>query len=289
MYKINLAALILFYEKADQTIECIKSILPSGIKIYILNNNSSEASTEKVRNFCADYDNITIFNSDENLGVSRGRNFLIKNTSEEWMFIIDNDIIVKTPDWLEKIENYIENNKNIEIFIPKLFNLQNGIYDYPRNFTYKNGKIIVSKKSATNFTNMLLGGSTIIKRSIFDKFGLFDEEMFIGFEDFELSIRALLMDSPLNAKVLKDIEAIHDHRTVKTIEDKKAIQVRYNIETIKKAYDRLSQKHNIKFEHDIKEWNDIQLKLFLEENVLFVKFYKLKSKVKEFVRSIIFR
>ena len=44
--KTDIAIQILFHEKVEQTIECIKSFIPSGKNIYILNNGSSKESTE---------------------------------------------------------------------------------------------------------------------------------------------------------------------------------------------------------------------------------------------------
>lgn len=81
------AVLILFFEKARQTIECVKSFLPSGVRICILNNGSSERNSRAVERFCALFDQITLFRSDVNLGVSAGRNLLIEKTDEEFLFL----------------------------------------------------------------------------------------------------------------------------------------------------------------------------------------------------------
>lgn len=49
--KVNLAVCTLFYEKLDQTIECIQSFLPPGVNIYVLNNGS------RIRPVYVDFDN----------------------------------------------------------------------------------------------------------------------------------------------------------------------------------------------------------------------------------------
>ena len=93
--KIDLAVCILFYEKLDQTIECIQRFLPSGVNIYILNNGSSPVSRNSLGTFCNGYKQIKIFDSNANLGVAVGRNFLITHTTEEWLLFVDNDIIIR--------------------------------------------------------------------------------------------------------------------------------------------------------------------------------------------------
>jgi len=86
--QIDLAACISFYEKLDQTKECIRTILPSGVNIYILNNGSSLSAQQALEMFCDGYKQIKILNSDFNLGVGVGKNYLVTHTTEEWLFFV---------------------------------------------------------------------------------------------------------------------------------------------------------------------------------------------------------
>jgi glycosyltransferase involved in cell wall biosynthesis len=99
---LSIAACVLFFERVEQTIECIGSLLPSGITIYILNNNSSRCARNKLGEFCYKHHQVKLFDSDENLGVGVGRNYLISHTTEDWLIFVDSDIVLKTPDWLKK-------------------------------------------------------------------------------------------------------------------------------------------------------------------------------------------
>ena len=45
-------------KKVDQTIECLISFIPSGKKIYILNNGSSKESISELKEFCKNYPQI---------------------------------------------------------------------------------------------------------------------------------------------------------------------------------------------------------------------------------------
>jgi len=244
---IDLAVFILFYEKVDQTIECIKSFLPSCINIYILNNGSSVSGRLKLGNFCSQFRQIKIFDSDVNLGVSGGRNYLIANTTEGWIFSVDNDLTVNTADWLEKFRKHVSINSEIEVFIPKMFNVHNNMYSRPYSFIVYENMAFLDLSSSDDYVNTFFGGASFICRKMFDRLGCYDEVMFVGMEDFELCLRGVLSKNPVKAKLVYDIELIHDHRAATTINDKKSAMIRYNPDIINDSHRRITDKHNVIF------------------------------------------
>ncbi|MCK5610843.1 glycosyltransferase [Candidatus Pacearchaeota archaeon] len=267
IYKINLAACILFYEKLDQTIECIKSILPSGIKIYILNNGSTLASANALKSFCKKYDSITIFDSVANLGVASGRNFLLNHTSEEWLLFIDNDIRIKTKEWFKRLENHISKNQDIEVLIPKLFNLPEREYSSNLSLIISNGFVRRNGEINNGITNVFPGGASFIRKSLFNRLGEYDEKMFVGFEDYEFSIRGLLCESPVKALCLDDVEFIHEHRKVTKSEDRNAVRIRYDYNQHRTSHDRITEKYQLILdEGDFKSWTEGQIKKLLEKD-----------------------
>jgi len=273
--EVDLAVCILFYEKLDQTIECIKSFLPSGVNIYILNNGSSSSSRRELEKFCNNYKQVKIFDSDVNLGVGVGRNYLVTHTTEEWLLFIDNDIIVKTPDWLQKFSKYVYQYPEIEVFIPKLFNThENGYVSY-RSIRIVGDKAIHEEKIVNDLTNTFPGGASFIHRNLFDRLDIYDDKMFVGFEDFEFCIRAIRLATPVKARLIHDIELIHNHRQLKNNEDKNASLVRYDVNLLKTSFNRIAEKHNIVLESDWKNWITNQLKKILEnEDIAFKKDWK---------------
>ncbi|KAF0151689.1 MAG: group 1 glycosyl transferase [Ignavibacteria bacterium] len=251
---IDVAIMLLFHEKVEQTIECIKSFLPSEKKIYVLNNNSSKDSTIKLKSFCKNYNQVQIFDSEKNLGVSVGRNYLLQHTKEEWAFFVDNDIYVTNDDWLQKFYVHQKNEKHVEVFIPRLFNLHENSFVTYYNWSLENNKIsylVPNNGYLSNFP----GGASIINRKIFIRLGLYDSEMFVGFEDFEFAIRGLLSNTPVTAKLIDDIELVHDHRKTENIVDKQAVLVRYNEDSHQKSIGRIQQKYpNLNFQHEWRSW-----------------------------------
>lgn len=262
----DVAVMLLFHEKVDQTIECLKSFIPSGKKIYVLNNGSSKESASELKKFCKKYSNIKIFDSEKNLGVAVGRNYLLQNTKEEWAFFVDNDIYATNNDWLKKFVLHLKSNPRVDVFIPRLFNLhENSFVAYSR--WELSGNKITYHMPADGYLANFPGGASIINRRIFKRLGLYDDQMFVGFEDFEFAIRGMLMNSPVLAKLVDDIELVHDHRKIVKSIDKEAVMVRYNEEAHQKSIDRIQKKFpDLEFQHEWQSWVKDQKKKLLENN-----------------------
>lgn len=263
---MSLAVCVLFYNKVDQTIECLSSFLASGVPLYVLNNNSDPEARAKLGQFAGNYKQITIYDSAENLGVGRGRNYLINHSTEEWLLFVDNDITIKTTDWLVKIQKYIDAHAEVEVFIPQMFNVHNNSYAQHLGVKLIGNVAEFSwvKKGIQN-TNMFPGGASFCKRSLFSRLGEYDAQMFVGFEDFEMGIRSLKMSEPIHAYVIEDIELIHDHRQLVQAADLAATKVRYDFDKIAASEARIKEKHGIVLDNDWRPWVKEQIALLNKE------------------------
>lgn len=262
----DLAIYILFFERPDQTIECIKGFLPSKVKIYILNNNSSDNSTKQLMSFVQKYPQIKIFSSKKNLGASGGRNYLIKNTKEKWMFFIDNDIVIDTKNWLDPALKTINKNKNLDVIIPKLYNKHEGRHALPLKIEIEKDRAIFRKTKPKEMPNAFSGGASIINRKVFENHGLYDERIFVGLEDFELTIRAIKNNKPIQTITLDDINLTHDHQIAKTNNDKKAVLKRYDLKMIQRSYNILKKTYGLNLDNDWKSWATNQVKIMSKKS-----------------------
>lgn len=262
----NLSINILFFEKADQTIECLQSFIETAPKvpIYVVNNGSSAASTDQLKKYIKNHPHVKIFDSLTNLGVSGGRNFLIRNTTEKWMFFVDNDITIQTKDWLPRIETYIQRHPEKEVFIPRLYNLHEKKYNKYQTFIFKNNQVLRGQNFLSKKINMFPGGAAIINRKIFERLGVYDEKMFVGFEDFDLCVSALKKKEPIQGYLINDIILFHDHRLALKNEDKASIKVRYDLDKHKKSYEQLVSKHGLVMREDWQDWLQNQVMIQLE-------------------------
>jgi GT2 family glycosyltransferase len=249
MIDIKIAVCILFYEKVEQTIECISSFLSSGVSIYVLNNGSSQPAINILREFCALHGQIKIIDLALNLGIGVGRNRLITETREEWLFFVDNDITMKTHDWLDRIKQHIKINDSVEAFIPRQYNVHENRYAIFDTLTLIKGRVGY-KETTGDATNWFPGGAAFVRKQLFNRLGLYDDQIFVSLEDYELAIRGIREGNPVNAKLLNDIVLVHDHKCITLDNDRNAVLVRYDIRSLGKSYEHIKVKHNVRFRHD---------------------------------------
>ena len=131
--------------------------------------------------------------------------------------------------------------QNVDVFIPRLFNLHENSFVNYYNWALSENKITYHLPK-NGFLSNFPGGASIINRNVFRKLGLYDDQMFVGFEDFEFAIRGLLNQTPIIAKLIDDIELVHDHRKILKSVDKNAVLVRYNEDSHQKSIDRIQEK-----------------------------------------------
>jgi GT2 family glycosyltransferase len=257
----EIGIIILFYNKVDQTINCIRSFLSSEQNIYVLNNGSDSGQIQYLKQLFAENTRVHFFDSERNLGVSGGRNYLIQQTNEEWLFSVDNDITVSpSSNWSDLFYQYISQNPEAKIICPHLFNVHENAFAEQLNIELNQNEVLLHTGNY-QVTNCFPGGASIIHRTIFMKYGLFDEEMFVGFEDYEYALRAIISGKePLSVSHIKEIELIHDHQFQKKSKDKEAVRDRYNEEKILASYLRMTKKYDIVFQHDWQWWTRKQVR-----------------------------
>jgi GT2 family glycosyltransferase len=278
----QIAILILFYNKVDQTIECVNSFLLSQQIIYVLNNGSEKKQWDLLKNKYKNNNQVQLLDAGNNLGISGGRNYLINASSEQWLFSIDNDITIKPEkEWVHLFNKYIIENKDVKIISPIIYNVHDEQWSQQLNLKI-NGNIVGIEQGKYETTNCFPGGASIIHRSVFEIYGLYDNAMFVGFEDYEFALRALLSEQgQLKVNHIGFIQLIHEHRVQKTNANKNAIRQRYDANKLRVSYNHLMSKHNIHFEHDWKCWTDKQLeemtspKLWLRMKRILKRFFNL--------------
>ena len=258
MHKI--AILILFFNKLEETIACIESFLPSSQPIYLLNNGSDYSLWRALQKKFKLNKQVTLFHSDINLGVSAGRNYLIKNTSEPWLLIVDNDITSKEPtSWYSQILDYLKEDEVYDAYSLYIFNRHEDKYVKPIKVV-QNARKITIETSEESVTNCFPGTGSVVNRKVFVAHGFFDESLFVGFEDFEYALRCMHSSlGQLKVLHINSIELIHDHRVQKTKADKKSVKIRYDENKIRESYTSIINKYQIEFDHNWEWWTRNQI------------------------------
>ncbi len=275
----DLAICVLFFEKLDQTIACVESFLTSGCRIYVLNNGSSEVSSNSFRQWCYAHPQIVLMESAVNLGVSAGRNLLLQQVDAQWVLFVDNDIRLGTLDFVAIFARHINAHPEIEVFIPKLLNIHEGGYATYRQMKILNGQICFVPAD-TNRITMFPGGASLIARKLFERLGYYDEEMFVGFEDIELAVRGIVANASVKALLIADVELLHEHKVnYDTNTDREALFRRYDKIKIAKSFRIIQEKHELILADSWEKWVDRQLPNLVSEELTHHKYIRKVPKV----------
>ena len=222
----ELAVVVLFWNDYKKTIKCLNSLLnqkKQKFDIILVDNNSDKFFSKKIFewlklkkiflkkvNFnCIFYkpnQNKKIFyiKNKKNYGCGLGHNygfkFSLKN-KYEYIARIDNDMIVPK-NALSSLVTRLKNDRSIMAISPKVMFAEN-----PNIIWFGGTKIgnnLKLQKECSNYlckqkdskkyeglinTDAIVGCASIIRSSLFKKYGLSDPEFFYGEEDIELSHR----------------------------------------------------------------------------------------------------
>ena len=94
----NFEVCIITYNRSRQLADTLNNVLEqvsNDVVISVLNNASSDDTEQLLEFFCANRKNFNVYNSKENLGVSKGREFLWRKSKAKFILSLDDDIIIK--------------------------------------------------------------------------------------------------------------------------------------------------------------------------------------------------
>jgi len=125
---------------------------------------------------CKDFELIVV---DASEGVSKARNEGIKKASCDIIAFTEADG-VPAPDWVEKILKHMKNEMGIT-----------GRVVHPRNDIFKtiSSEFYPGDESAYVNFDVLRGGNMAFRKKVFEKVGLFDENIIWGFNETEFGLR----------------------------------------------------------------------------------------------------
>jgi GT2 family glycosyltransferase len=250
----NIIVCMLFFNKLEQTIESAESFLRAGLAVNLLDNGSTAQAAAALRQHFQENSLVTIAAADSNRGVSGGRNLQIGATSQPWLVFVDNDISLDGDNLVSELAFALEAKPNAEVFVPRLFNKHEDAWVPFTSFVVDENGNCAFVESESIFNNAFPGGASIVSRSLFDRLGLYDEKLFVGFEDFELAIRAWKKGRPVLVASLDRVTFIHDHRVSSAREDKVSARVRYDVKSITHSHSVVERKHGVRLDPNFAEW-----------------------------------
>ena len=182
----NLTVLILTYQTRKETIyNCLKSI-NKNIKIVIVENSKKLIFDTEIQK---KFPKVKIYCSGKNLGYGAGNNFGIKLINTKYVFILNPDTICDY-NLFNNLSSVINSAKNFSIigcqYTDDKINMPAGFFNYKRNQIFK--KKFLEKKNTESLTKVewVKGCSMILNISKFKNKKIFDEKIFLYFEELDL-------------------------------------------------------------------------------------------------------
>lgn len=166
----------------SQTLETIIRQTYHNMEIIIVNDGSTDGTEKIIQEYAKKDNRIIIFNQ-INKGLSAARNSGLKIAKGEYLCIFDADDIMM-PEKIELQFNLLEDNPLGDFVYSKVLYFTTGVDDvYIRDLSTPNGATAVYK-TLLRYGNFISPNSVFFKRSVFEKFGGFDENLRSS-EDFD--------------------------------------------------------------------------------------------------------
>jgi hypothetical protein len=199
-YQPLVSIITLNYNQAALTkefLESSKKLLYPRIEILICDMGSDEDPGNIFKGI--EYPNARLLLSKENRGFAGGNNWGVRQARGEFIFIVNNDTEL-TPDIIQRLIQPFSQNKPIGIVCPKIKYFDNPhIIQYagfrPMNpFTGRTSSVgdhetDNGQYDVSGVTNGAHGCAMMVKKEVIGKTGLFPENFFLYYEEWDLSAR----------------------------------------------------------------------------------------------------
>jgi GT2 family glycosyltransferase len=183
------------YNKYEYTKKCLDGIFSTNEKtpfeVIVVDNASTDETKESLQND----ERIKYIANQENLGFAKACNQGAKETKAKLILFLNNDM-EPLPGWLDNLVAETESDPSVAVVGSKLLygdgSIQHAGIAFDEKGPYhiyrkeKSEKPYVNKK---RYLQGVTGASLLIRKSIFEKLGGFDEGFVNGYEDVDLCLR----------------------------------------------------------------------------------------------------
>jgi GT2 family glycosyltransferase len=188
-------AIVLNYNNLTTIKSCLDSLYHQNyqnLEIIVVDNASKDGSFELAKKL---YSKSYFIANNQNLGFAAGNNPAIRYALEkmaDYVFLLNSDAEVKT-DTIEKLIKEAIDNKKAGIFSPVIYNPVGEVWFSGGKISYLQMKTlhqtdVLSRNSYC--TEYVTGCAMLVRKEIFGKIGLLDEDFFLYCEDAEFCLRA---------------------------------------------------------------------------------------------------
>lgn len=181
---IKFDVIIPSFNRAATLKRAIDSVLGQTYKhyeVYVIDDGSTDGTEELIKSYTGIH-----YIKQENKGVSSARNIGIRTSHSEWIAFLDSDD-EWLPNKLETQAQFIKNHPELSFVHSNEIWIRNGVRVNPKSkFDKSNDQIFARSLEMC----LISPSTTVIKRDLLVKHGLFDESLEIC-EDYDLWLKIL--------------------------------------------------------------------------------------------------
>lgn len=207
---MDISIILVSYNTKELTENCINSIYEYtkdvNYEIIVVDNNSTDGSVEMLEQ---KFINIKLIKNKDNKGFGAANNIGIRQSMGKYIFCLNTDTVI-IDNSIKILFDYMENNQNVGACGGQLFDKDMNITYSVGNFPsfsriffqyaglkyifkkYWNKKLSPSikvKYDTPTKVDYIIGADLMIRKSILDTIGLFDENIFLYGEESDLCFR----------------------------------------------------------------------------------------------------
>jgi GT2 family glycosyltransferase len=207
--EILVSIIIPHFNGKEVLTNCLNSIVRNGFKDYeiiVVDNGSTDGSQDLIRN---EFKNVALIENEVNKGYAGGCNSGISKSEGKYILFLNNDVEV-AENFLEEMYIAIDSDEHVGLVQPKLLSMQKKThFDYSGGaggeidifgFPFARGRVFVElEKDESQYDDMTneifwaSGTAVLVRKSLLDIIGFFDEDFFAHMEEIDLNWRAQLV------------------------------------------------------------------------------------------------
>lgn len=200
--------IVLNYNGKDtlkNTLESVYKLDYPNYQVVVVDNASTDGSLEEAR---IAYGKFNFIKNSHNVGFAAGNNVAIKWALEkmaDYVFLLNSDALIEKTA-LNRLIEEAQKDKRLGVLSPIIYKGKS------KQIWFSGGRIDWLKMRAEHANNIketqyITGCAMLIRKDVFKKVGLLDEDFFLYYEDVDFSLRA--SRSGFKLKIVKDASVFH--------------------------------------------------------------------------------
>jgi GT2 family glycosyltransferase len=183
----NLTIIIVSFNSSGIIKSCLEKINFVKYDVIVVDNASIDNTSQVVSD---SFPQAKIIKLDKNIGYGRANNVALEQVETEFSLILNPDAFIEQ-DGIEKIISLFDKNKKIALAGPLLLpNYPASINEQKEQLKIVNSNLLEKSEDFLS-VKYIIGAVLFLRMSVFRKIGFFDKNIFLYYEDDEISFRAI--------------------------------------------------------------------------------------------------